>query len=299
MKTRTLGNSSLHISEVSLGCMSLPRDVNDAKPIVECAIENNINYFDTADLYDKGVNEEILGELLKPYREQIFIATKVGNDWNENEDSWTWNPSPKHIEKGLKDSLRRLQTDYIDVYQLHGGTIDDPWDEIIDTFEKLKKEGLIREYGISSIRPNVFNPFLNNSNAISNMMQYSILDRRPEEWFDDISTTGASIVTRGSIAKGLLTAEWSSRLQHTNNYLTYSKDELSEVLTKLQTTYDNLHALAFAFNLRVPTIASTVIGARTKEQLEENLKAYEQSQAIKDFSFVDKITKKEVYTDHR
>src|SRR5690606_30287960 len=126
-----------------------------------------------------------------PHRKDVFIATKVGNQWTPGEDSWTWNPSPSHIVNGLKMSLRRLQTDYVDVYQLHGGTIDDPWDDIIETFEQLKKEGLIREYGISSIRPNVFKPFLENSNAVSNMMQYSILDRRPEEWFNNIVNSNA------------------------------------------------------------------------------------------------------------
>lgn len=279
--------------------MSLPTDVNEARPIVECAIENGINYFDTADLYNKGINEEILGKLLKPHRKDVFIATKVGNQWTPGEDSWTWNPSPSHIVNGLKMSLRRLQTDYVDVYQLHGGTIDDPWDDIIETFEQLKKEGLIREYGISSIRPNVFKPFLENSNAVSNMMQYSILDRRPEEWFNNIVNSNASIVTRGSIAKGLLTSEWKKRIEQQTDYLNYSKDELTQILHQLETTYEDLHALAFAFNLRVPVVSSMVIGARTKEQLEENLKAYKKSKSIQDVSFVDELTKKEKYTAHR
>lgn len=279
--------------------MSLPTDVNEAKPIVEYAIENGINYFDTADLYDKGVNEEILGKLLKQHRKDVYIATKVGNQWIPGEDTWIWNPSPSYIVSGLKMSLRRLQTDYIDVYQLHGGTIDDPWDEIFETFEQLKKEGLIREYGISSIRPNVFIPFLENSNAVSNMMQYSILDRRPEEWFNDIVNSKASIVTRGSIAKGLITSEWKKRVEQQTNYLNYSKDELTQILHPLETTYEDLHALAFAFNLRVPAVSSTVIGARTKEQLEGNLKAYKKSQSIQDVSFVDELTKIEKYTAHR
>ena len=183
MKKRKLGNSELDISEISLGCMSLPTNINEARPIVEAALDAGITYFDTADLYDKGVNEEIIGTLLKPHRENIILATKVGNRWIEGEDGWTWDPTPAHIKNAVKASLHRLQTDYIDVYQLHGGTTSDPWDEIIDTFEELKKEGLIREYGISSIRPNVFVPFLTNSNAVSNMMQFSLLDCRPEEWF--------------------------------------------------------------------------------------------------------------------
>ncbi|TSI10103.1 aldo/keto reductase [Lysinibacillus sp. BW-2-10] len=296
MKKRMLGKSNIEITELSLGCMSLPTTMNEASPVVEAALDYGINYFDTADLYDKGINEEIVGEILKPHRKDIILATKVGNRWNDGEEGWHWDPSPRHIENGLKASLKRLRTDYIDVYQLHGGTIDDPWDEMIDTFEKLKKEGWIREYGISSIRPNVFTSFLQHSNAISNMMQYSILDRRAEEWFNLISETRASIVTRGSIAKGLLTNDWPNRV---SNYMGYSKEEVVEVLNKLQSAYGDLHALALAFNLRNSIIASTVIGARTKEQFTLNVKAYEKAQSITDFSLVDNITKQEKYTDHR
>ena len=296
MKKRKLGNSQLHISELSLGCMSLPTNIKEARPIVEAALDAGINYFDTADLYDQGVNEEIIGELLKSHRENIILATKVGNRWVNGTDGWTWDPTPTHIKNGVKESLRRLQTDYIDVYQLHGGTIDDPWDEIIDTFEELKKEGLIRAYGISSIRPNVFVPFLTTSNAVSNMMQFSLLDRRPEEWFETIGQAGASVVTRGSIAKGLLTAQWRERLKP---YMSYDEQELTHVLTQLEQEYNNIHALALAFNLQFDMIASTVIGARTQKQLEASIAAYNEAQKIHDLSKAMTIVKQDMYTEHR
>lgn len=299
MKKRKLGKSEIEISELSLGCMSLPTSLTDAKPIVERALEAGVNYFDTADLYDNGVNEEIVGELLKSHRHELVLATKVGNRSNPAGDGWHWDPSPSHIENGLKMSLKRLKTDYIDVYQLHGGTIDDPWDEIISTFEKLKKEGYIREYGISSIRPNVFQSFLERSHAISNMMQYSLLDRRPEEWFDEISKTNASIVTRGSIAKGILTNEWKKRVENANGYLTYSKEELQKILNNLQSAYGDIHAVSIGYNLSHPIVASTVIGASSKQQLIDSLKAYEKSQSIHDFTIIEQITKKDVYSEHR
>ena len=296
MKKRTLGKSQLQISELSLGCMSLPATLDQARPVIEAALDAGINYFDTADLYDKGLNEELVGKVLAPHRKNIILATKVGNRWTEGTDGWTWDPSPTHIKAGLKESLRRLQTDYIDVYQLHGGTAEDPWEEIIDTFEGLKKEGLIREYGISSIRPNVFVPFLENSSAISNMMQFSMLDRRAEEWFDKISATGASVVTRGSIAKGLLTGEWRERMKP---YMSYSEEELQQVLGQLEEAYGDIHALAIAFNLQFSTVASTVIGARTPEQLAASITAYEKAQDIPDLSEAMKRLKNDRYTEHR
>ena len=296
LRKRTLGQSHLAISELSLGCMSLPTTKNEAQDVLAAALDAGMNYFDTADLYDKGVNEEIIGALLKPHRQDLLLATKVGNRWQEGTDGWTWDPSPQHIKLAVKESLRRLQTDYIDLYQLHGGTVDDSWPEIIDTFDELKREGLIREYGISSIRPNVILPFFNNSNAVSNMMQFNILDQRAEEWFDVIQNAGASVVTRGSIAKGLLTAEWRERLKP---YMSYNEQEIQQVLEQLEEQFGDVHAAAIAFNLQFDAIASTVIGARTKEQLQTNLQAYKKAQQLGDVTPIHHFTKQDRYTEHR
>ena len=296
MQKRQLGASTLQISELSLGGMSLPTDLSAAKYVVDAALDAGINYFDTADLYDRGQNEEIYGELLKKQRAELIIATKVGNRWQEGVDGWQWDPSPQHIKEAVHKSLARLQTDYIDVYQLHGGTIADPWDEMIDTFESLKKEGLIREYGISSIRPNVFTPFSKNSAAISNMMQFNILDQCAMEWFEALHEHGVSVVTRGSIAKGLLTSEWSARLK---DYMNYSKDELATIIPKIEAQFGDIHAAALAFNLQFPQVASTVIGARTMQQLTTTIEAYEKSKALQGIEQILTFTKQDKYNAHR
>ncbi|MFJ8458722.1 aldo/keto reductase [Lysinibacillus xylanilyticus] len=299
MKKRQLGSSELFISEISLGGMSLSTDKKKAAGIVDMALDAGINYIDTADLYDFGTNEEIIGTILGKRRQDAIVATKVGNRWIEGKEGWHWDASPAYIKEALHASLKRLGTDFIDVYQLHGGTIEDDWDGIIDTFESLKKDGLIREYGISSIRPNVLKRFLPASSAKSIMMQYSALDRRPEEWLGFIAGEGASVITRGTVAKGLLTNSWKERLQRVNGFNTYTADALTTALTDLATQYDDLHALAIAFNLKEPTIASTVIGASSQEQLAQTLAAYEKIDSITDFTAVNELTKTEQYTDHR
>ncbi|MER1985503.1 MAG: aldo/keto reductase [Solibacillus sp.] len=296
LKKRNLGKSNLKISQLSLGCMSLPSEKKEAAYVIEAALDAGINYFDTADLYHLGVNEEIVGELLKSHRQNLLIATKVGNRWVDGQDGWTWDASPSYIKQAVKNSLRRLQTDYIDVYQLHGGTQADHWPEIIETFEELKRDGVIREYGISSIRPNVFIPFAEKSQAISNMMQFNLLDQRAGEWFDMLESQGLSVVTRGSIAKGLLTNEWRTRLQ---DYMSYPKQQLVDVLTQLEETCGDVHAAALAFNLHYPTVASTVIGARTKEQLQQNLRAYEKAQQLSNVDEMLTFTRQDRYTEHR
>ncbi|HTM91038.1 MAG TPA: aldo/keto reductase, partial [Flavisolibacter sp.] len=174
-----LGKSDLQISRIGFGCMSLKPNDPQSEKILHRAIELGINYFDTADLYDKGANEELLGRVLKEKRNQIILATKAGNHWRADGSGWDWNPRKEYILKCADESLKRLQTDYIDLFQLHGGTMNDPIDETMEAFEQLLKEGKIRYYGISSIRPNVIRHWSQHSNIVSVMTQNSLLDRRP------------------------------------------------------------------------------------------------------------------------
>ena len=206
MEYKQLGKSELQMSTIGLGCMSLSASKEqEAKAIIDQAIELGINYFDTADLYDKGKNEEMLGKVLKGKRDKVIIATKVGNQWKADGTGWDWNPHKDYILKAVESSLQRLQTDHIDLYQLHGGTIDDPIDETIEAFELLKKQGKIRYYGISSIRPNVIREYVKRSSIVSVMMQYSLADRRPEESvFDLLQKNDIGVLARGSLAQGLL-----------------------------------------------------------------------------------------------
>ncbi len=299
MKKNLLGNSGIKVSEIGLGCMSLPTDATEASLIVEEAIAQGINYFDTADLYNKGRNEEVVGEALKRQRQNIVLATKVGNQWSADSDEVKWNPTKAYIKEQIHASLKRLQTDYIDLYQLHGGMISDDTEETIDAFEELKKEGLIRAYGISSIRPNVINRFLDKSDIASIMMQYSLLDRRPEELLDHIGQAGKSVVTRGSLAKGLLTGEGLQRAEKMDGYLNYGSADLKATLEKLLEVHDNLHALALHNVLEHDTIASIVAGASSADQIKATIKAYETPVSSEQMKEARALTQQDVYQEHR
>lgn len=303
MKKVQLGKSDLMVSEIGLGCMSLGTDEKKAQEIIEVALEEGINYFDTADLYDFGENEKIVGQALKNVRKDIIIATKAGNRWNDTNDGWSWDPSKDYIKEAVKRSLDRLQTDYIDLYQLHGGTIADPIEQTIEAFEELKAEGLIRHYGISSIRPNVIREYVKKSNIASVMMQYSILDRRPEEEvLPLLDQNGISIVTRGSVAKGLLSDQFPKKLLE-KGFLDYSQEELQEILPLLKEKLASarpLEEVALQYNLAHPAVASVVTGASSVEQVRANARAVNRPPLTsEEVALIQKLTKANRYSEHR
>jgi aryl-alcohol dehydrogenase-like predicted oxidoreductase len=266
-----LGKSDLNISRIGFGCMSLKPNDAESEKILHRAIELGLNYFDTADLYDKGANEELLGRTLKQKRNQIILATKAGNQWRADGSGWDWNPRKEYILQCAEQSLKRLQTDYIDLYQLHGGTMNDPIEETMEAFEQLAKEGKIRYYGISSIRPNVIRYWLQHSNIVSVMTQYSLLDRRPEkETLNLLKERNIGVVVRGSVAQGLLVNKPSKV------YLNYSEEEVSKAAKAIQSFSNdqrNSAQTAIQFVLNHDAVTSAIVGMRTMQQLEEAVAA--------------------------
>jgi aryl-alcohol dehydrogenase-like predicted oxidoreductase len=307
MKKNQLGKSDLLVSEIGLGCMSLGTDEKVARQIINAALEEGINYFDTADLYDFGRNEQIVGSSLKDVRDKVIIATKVGNRWNETNDKWSWDPSKGYIKEEVKQSLNRLGTDYIDLYQLHGGTLEDSIEETIESFEELKAEGYIRFYGISSIRPNVIRKYVEKSNIVSVMMQHSILDRRPEETvLPLLNEYNIGVVTRGPLAKGLLSNRILEKASHSDaekGYLNYSHEELQHLLPSLKekiATSRSFTEIALKYNLAHPAVASVVTGASSVEQVKENARAAKSIALTKEeLEIIKSLSKANIYDNHR
>ncbi|CAH2716375.1 NADH-specific methylglyoxal reductase [Neobacillus rhizosphaerae] len=303
MKKRRLGNSDLFVTELGLGCMSIGAEEKAARKIIEAALEEGINYFDTANLYDFGENEKFVGKAVKDVRDQVIIATKVGNRWSPDKTGWMWDPSKAYIKEEVKNSLKRLGTDYIDLYQLHGGTLEDPIEETIEAFEELKAEGIIRYYGISSIRPNVIREYVKKSSIVSVMMQYSILDRRPEEEvLPQLHEHGISVVTRGPLAKGLLSDKLLGKASE-KGYLDYTYEELSEIFPLLKNRVAasrSFTEVALHYNLANPTVASVVVGASSPAQIRSNAEAVNSNPLTDaEVTMIKEITKASMYKEHR
>ncbi len=300
-----IGSSDLFVSRIGLGCMSLGTSEKEAVSILHAAIDTGINYLDTADLYDYGLNEEFVGKALRGrIREQVIVATKVGNRFTKEKNGWSWDPSKAYIMQEVKESLRRLGTDYIDLYQLHGGTIEDSIDETIEAFDQLQKEGIIRYYGISSIRPNVIREYLKRSHIVSVMMEYNLLNRRPEELFSLLAKHNVSILARGPVAKGLLTNHNAQKIQRVmdKGYLSYSYEELQATIKRVKqaTSTRSLSETAIQYCLYNPVVAAAISGASSLEQLYENVRVAEAMPLTKEeYDCLASITKQDQYTLHR
>lgn len=302
MNKKRLGSSDLFVSEIGFGCMSLGTDEDHAVSILHEALDKGIDFFDTSDLYDHGKNEEIIGKAFKGMRQNLILATKAGNRREEGKTGWYWDPSKSYIKAALKSSLKRLQTDYIDLFQLHGGTLDDPIDETIEAFEELKAEGWIREYGISSIRPNVIREYVQRSNIVSVMSQYGILDRRPEEEvLPLLHEHGVSLIARGPVAKGILSQRFREKAGE--GYLDYQPEELLglvEKLSPLASDTRSLAQLALRFSLSHPAVAAVIPGASSISQLEHNIEAANQLPLTEDeLDLIRLHSKSNRYSVHR
>jgi aryl-alcohol dehydrogenase-like predicted oxidoreductase len=150
-----LGNAGVKVSRICLGCMSFGNDaewkieIDKARPIVKRALELGINFFDTANVYSKGRSEEITGELLKDYRDDVLIATKVYGKMGERPNERGL--SRAHVMKQIEASLRRLKTDHADLYQIHRWDYETPIEETLRTLDDLVHHGKVRYIGASSM----------------------------------------------------------------------------------------------------------------------------------------------------
>ena len=297
MEYTYLGKSVLKISRIAFGSMSLTMGESAGIQLMHEAIGMGVNFFDTADLYDKGANEQMVGKALKDQRSKVVLATKVGNQWRPDGSGWDWNPSKEYILECVDKSLKRLQTDYIDLYQLHGGTLEDPIDDVIETFESLQAQGKIRYYGISSIRPNVIREYVKRSSIVSVMSQYSLLDRRPEESvFPLLKEKNIGVLARGALAQGILVNKPA------RDYLNLSSSMVQKAAAAIKKISDgrsSTHA-ALQFVLNNPAVTAAVVGVRTLDQLTEaveTIKAKPLSE--KEYEFLKQAIEKNVYELHR
>ena len=311
MEFRKLGNSGLKVSEVGLGGNNFGWWVDEqtSAVVINSAIEAGINFIDTADVYDQGHSEEYIGRALGDKRHQVIIATKFGGPMGQDPNER--GGSRYHVLQAVDNSLKRLQTDYIDLYYMHMPDGSTPIEETLYTLDSLVKSGKVRYIGCSNFAAWQVNEALWTSKTnhlaafIVVQQRYNLLSREIErELVSCCEAHGIGVIPYSPLANGLLTGKYrqgqkppkDSRLSTT--VLPGMKRVLDganwEMLSKLETFTEEcghtLSELAIAWLLAKPWLVSVIAGARKVEQVTSNVAAAEWKLTNDEVSAVDAIT---------
>jgi voltage-dependent potassium channel beta subunit len=294
MKYRRLGGSGLKVSEISLGSWLTYGGYVEKENAVNSiykAYDLGINFFDTANVYERGEAEKVVGEALKPYpRDSYVLATKVF--WPMGDGPNDRGLSRKHVFEQLHASLKRLGTDYVDIYYCHRYDPATPVEETLRTIDDLVTQGKILYAGVSEWTAAQIAEGLAVSDKylldriVVNQPVYNMLNRYIEKEIIPLGEKqGVGQVVFSPLAQGLLTGKYKSasdfpqdsraaKLENIRNGITEDKIEKVVQLTKIAGELDiTVGQLALAWILRQPNVASALVGASRPSQVEENTKA--------------------------
>lgn len=292
MQYRTLGKTGWQVSVIGLGTWNIGGQWGEVDDLTALATiwrsyEFGINFFDTADAYGEppGRSEELLGKALQGIRQNVFIATKVGN-WARRHGHPLPYTSPLHVIACCHASLYRLRTDYIDLYQCHIGDPTDSEIEIfLEAFERLKEQGKIRTYGISTNSLDALMRFNKNGTCATCQLDYSILNRTPEkDLLPYCQEQKIGVIVRGPLAKGVLSGKFTSETVFTDEVRRswnegqrrekFLKElEIVERLRFLERKDRTMAQAALQFVLSHPAVSCAIPGSKSPKQAEANAMA--------------------------
>jgi aryl-alcohol dehydrogenase-like predicted oxidoreductase len=293
MRYRRLGTSGLVVSVVGLGCNNFGRkvDADGTRAVVAAALDHGINFFDTADIYGTphGASEELLGAALKGRRDEVIVASKFGNDMaGANGPDWGARGSRRYIIRAVEATLRRLGTDYLDLYQLHQPDPDTPIEETLSTLDGLVRAGKVRYLGNSNFagwqiadaawtaKTAHLTPFVSAQN------QYSLLVRDVEaEVIPACQRYGLGLLPFFPLASGLLTGKYrrgeaaapGTRLageRYADRLASAPWDKVEALESYAKTRGLSLLDVAIGGLAAKPAVASVIAGATTPEQVAAN-----------------------------
>jgi aryl-alcohol dehydrogenase-like predicted oxidoreductase len=297
MKYRRLGDTGLMVSELCLGCMTFGRETEeeDSKGLVGRFLEAGGNFIDTADVYSKGVSEEITGKAIKEVRDEVVLATKVRFPMGDGPNEVGL--SRKHIMQGCEDSLRRLGTDYIDLYQVHCWDSATPLEETLSALTDLVRAGKVRYIGVSNFTAWQLMRSLQLSEVhgferfVCVQPQYSLVERNIErEILPVCLEEGLGVIPWSPLGGGFLSGKYSrdqeppqgSRIseavesmeEYWDRRATERNWRVLEVVGCISEETGKSYAqIALNWLLRQEGVTTPIIGARTMDQLEDNLGA--------------------------
>lgn len=313
MEYRHLGRSGLQVSVVGLGCnnFGMRCDFDQSKDVVHRALDAGITLFDTADVYGgQGKSEEFLGKILKGRRQDVVLATKFGMKMGEGPHKS--GGSRKYIMSAVEDSLRRLDTDYIDLYQLHRPDPETPIDETLRALDDLVRSGKVRYIGNSNFagwqaaEAHYVAKQANLTPFISAQNEYNLLDRRIEgELVPACNAYGLSILPYFPLASGFLTGKYrqgqempaGTRLANAGPMAArVLNDKNYETLGKLEAFADargkTMLDLAIGWLASLSHVGSVIAGATKPEQIDQNVAAGSWKLTAEELAEVDAISRR-------
>lgn len=212
MNKRILGRSGLEVSALGLGCMGLSHgygpatDRKQAIELIRAAVSRGVTFFDTAEVYGPYVNEEVVGEALAPFRDQVVIATKFGFTFGDDNKQQILNSRPEHIRQAVEGSLRRLKTDVIDLYYQHRVDPDVPIEEVAGAVKDLIAEGKVKHFGLSEAGVETIRRAHAVQPVAALQSEYSLWWREPEQAILPLlEELGIGFVPFSPLGKGFLT----------------------------------------------------------------------------------------------
>ena len=319
MDYRQLGRSGLRISTITLGTMGFGGtgfakvvgqiDVDGARRQLDLCRDAGVNLIDTADMYSAGLSEEILGQALGDRRDDVLIATKVRFPMGDGPNDAGL--SRHHIIAGCEASLRRLGTDRIDLYQAHEWDGQTPLEETMAAFDTLVSSGKVRYVGCSNFGGWQMTKALGISDRLgltrfaSNQIHYTLQAREAEvEIVPACVDQGVGILVWSPIAGGLLSGKYrrdkqapegSRHLTEWSEPPVHDQDKLYDIVDKLVEIGDghgvSAAQVALAYVLAKPGVTSVIVGARTEEQLTDNLAAADLSLSADELEVLDEVSK--------
>ena len=293
MKYRTLGKTSLKVSEVGFGAWAIggnnygnsygPTDDKVSLAAVEKAFELGCNFYDTADVYGHGHSEELLGQALKEHRDDVILATKVGGDFYHDPPRMNFNP--EYLEFASAKSCERLQTDHIDLYQLHNPPAQLLKSrKIFDGLDKLKDSGRIRHYGISIHDPQEGLLAMRYGQPAAIQVVFNLLRQEAKnQLFQVARDQNVAIIAREPLANGFLAGKFTIdstfpsgdiRRNFPSNYLS-GLIRASQQLRLLESKTRTLAQASIRFVLDHKDVSTVIPGAKTPQQTEEDIRSSE------------------------
>jgi aryl-alcohol dehydrogenase-like predicted oxidoreductase len=313
MKYRTLGRTGLIVSEVSLGTMQFGKnkvgnlDQEATTRMVRFAIDHGINLIDTADIYTRGESETLLGNALKGIRDEVVVATKVRLPMSDNFNRA--GATRVNMMRGIESSLKRLQTDHVDLYQVHSWDTSTPLEETLRTFDDLVRQGKTRYIGFSNYmawqgaKAIDMQERLGLEKYVTAQMYYSLVGRGVEnEFLDFAAEYGIGILVWSPLAGGFLSGKYprgnaapaGTRFSEAGVFVPLDPDQAWRVIDALKDVAGRHGAtpsrVALAWLLSRTAISSVIIEARTLEHLEDDMKSVDLALTPEDLSQLDAVS---------